>query len=123
MAGRVLDWLRGKKTYLVAGLTMAAVLLLVFLGKLTPATGISVALFAISLFGVTFRAAMEQHHEEILVVLEDVAQAGLAFAGHNTAKLLAAAEQAAIDGGKLAVDCRPSLVARTNAPDSGAAAL
>ena len=84
--------LSGKKTYLVAALLTISVLVLVFLGKMTPAAAMSVGLMAAAAFGVTFRSAIEQHHQELMVMLLEVADAGKEVAAHN----LAAAEPDAV---------------------------
>ena len=55
------EWLSGKKTYLLAALLVVTVSILVFLGRMTPATGLTVALVFAGLLSASFRSAMAEH--------------------------------------------------------------
>ena len=98
------DWLAGRKTYLLAGVTILVLLFLVFLGKLTPESGCVLVAFAVSGFAVTFRHALERHHQAEVSLLLDIATAGLAYRQHNRGALASAAEAALHDGTGLATD-------------------
>jgi hypothetical protein len=95
-------WMAGRKTYLLAGGVIFVLLTLVFLGRLTPETGIVLVSFAVCGFGVTFRHALERHHDEAIAVLRGVALAGEAAAVHNVPGALQAAEATLPQGVKLA---------------------
>ena len=73
--------LAGKKTYLVAGCLLLATVVLLGTGHLDAAQ--AVLLLAVSLFPATFRAALEQHHQEELATLIALAKTGVDLAGHN----------------------------------------
>jgi len=75
--------LSGKKTYLVAALLVVTVLVLVFLGKMTPATAFTVALVFAGLLSATFRAAIEKHHDEEINLLVAISEAGGDVIHHN----------------------------------------
>lgn len=73
---KIRERLAGKKTYLLAFLLVATVLVLVYLGRLTPAAGLTVALVFAGLISASFRSAIEQHHAEVLNLLIEIAEAG-----------------------------------------------
>jgi hypothetical protein len=81
-------WMAGRKTYLLAGAVCLVAGVLVFFHKLTPATALTVALFALGGFAATFRAALQTHHDQSLLVLQDVAAVGAAVATHHTASTI-----------------------------------
>jgi hypothetical protein len=92
----------GRKTYLVSGVVLLTLLLLVFLGELTPDIGVGLMTVAVCGFGATFRHALERHQQEEIAILRSLAQAGAAVANHNTASALQAGETTATLGAKLA---------------------
>jgi hypothetical protein len=92
------DWLAGRKTYLLAAVLVQAVLVLVFLGRLTPETAAALGLLAASGFAVTFRSALERHQAEEIALLQDVARAGGAVAVHNNAALVSDVVKTVEDG-------------------------
>lgn len=99
-------WLAGRKTYLLAGVVILALLALVFLGKLTPDTGVALVTFAVAGFGVTFRHALQRHQDEEIALLRGIAQAGVDVAAHNAPAALAVAETELPQGVKLAEELR-----------------
>ena len=91
---KVLD---GRKMYLVSGVLFLGVLLLVFLGRMTP-TG-ALPLLAVAGFAFGFRSVLEKHHDQALALLVDIGSAGVAARTHNKQaeidSLMKAAEQGA----------------------------
>ena len=96
------------KTTLLATLLAGTVCALVYLGKMTPDTACTIALFALAGFAVTFRDALATNQVKILALLDDVAVAGAAARTHNRAAQLAAAVAAAEDGSQLVAAIEPS---------------
>jgi hypothetical protein len=68
--------LAGKKTYILAALLVVTVLVLVYLGRLTPTAALTVALVFAGLLSASFRSAIEQHHVEVLNMLIGISEAG-----------------------------------------------
>lgn len=95
------SWLEGKKTYIAAVLVAAVTIVLVGLGKLSPAAATTVGLLAASVFAATYRAAIERHHEEVLATMVAVSEAGADLAHHNMPGALKAGEAAAQSGLRL----------------------
>lgn len=93
----MLNWLNGKKTYLLAAAIGVAVVVLVVLGYMTPELAINIAMLALPAFAVTFRSALATHQKATLAVLTDIAQAGLAYRTHNPAALIGTADKLAAD--------------------------
>jgi hypothetical protein len=102
----MLNWLAGKKTYILAAVVFVVVIGLVFFGRLTPAVATSVVLFALPLFAATFRSTMERHHDEVVDILTEVAIAGAATAAHNSSGALKAGVAIVEDGARLATEVR-----------------
>lgn len=94
--GSFLKILEGRKTYLLAGGVLLAVVVLVFLGVVSPSNG--VAIVTVAGFACTFRSAIQSHHVSEVALLTDIAAAGVAYRDHNQ-KALAAAGSAAIEDG------------------------
>ena len=76
-------WLKGKKTYLLAGLLILAVIVLVAMGKLTPQNALALSLLALGGFSVTFRSALANHQAQALAILQDASQAGALYRAGN----------------------------------------
>ncbi len=93
----MLNWLIGKKTYLLAVAIAVAVVVLVLLGYMTPELAINIAMLALPAFAITFRAALATHQKAMLAVLTDIAQAGVAYRTHNVAGLASSADKLASD--------------------------
>lgn len=100
----ILGWLAGRKTYLVSGALVCGVLLLVFLGLISPSTGVSTAVVAGFAFG--FRALLEKHHDETLAFLFAIAEGGEAYRAHDKKALAAATETVVKDGAALGEELR-----------------
>lgn len=105
-------WLTGKKTYLLGGVLVVALAALVFLGKLTPGLAIDILAFAAPAFAMTFRDALAKNHQQVLAVLDEIAQAGIDAKGHNTAALVA-------DGEKIVTAALPIVASGVNISFSG----
>ena len=99
-------WLEGRKTYILAVVVCGVVAVLVWLHKLTPETALSVALFALSGFAATFRDALERHHNEVLMGLTYVAEAGVDVAAHKLPAAVIASEQAVETAVKLGTEIK-----------------
>lgn len=99
-------WLAGRKTYLLSGVVILTLLVLVFLGKLTPDSGAELLIFAVGIFAVAFRNVLQRHHAEAVAILEGVAQAGTAVAARNGAEMVAIAKVTVPQGVKLAEELR-----------------
>ncbi len=84
----ILDWLAGRKTYLVAAGVFLGVLGLVFFGRLTPQLATTVVVLAVPAFAATFRSALARHQQQELVILQAIAAAGRAAALHNDVALV-----------------------------------
>lgn len=95
-------WLAGKKTYLLAGVVVLALLVLVAMGRLTPETGAGLLVFAAAGFGITFRAALARHQAEVVAILQGTVKIGSAVAAHNVPGAIQAAESLAPQGVQLA---------------------
>jgi len=95
-------WMAGRKTYLVAGMVLLTLVALVFLGRLTPDTGVALVTLAAAGFAATFRAALERHQKEEIALLQSIALAGAAAAAHNVPGAIRAAEAAIPQGAQLA---------------------
>ena len=108
-------WLTGRKTYLGAILVVAIAAGLVFFHRLTPQVALAVALFALSLFAATFRAALQRHHDEAMEVLSEVAIAGAAVAARNVSGAMSAGAAAFEDGAKLDSEIKAEDVAEVKA--------
>jgi hypothetical protein len=91
-------WLAGRKTYILAGLVVLTILVLVFLGRLTPEAAYTIALTALAGFAVTFRSALADHQAQVISVLMDVGQLGVAVRTGNRAGELAVAQDLAKQG-------------------------
>jgi hypothetical protein len=98
LVAEIRERLAGRKTYLLAGLLVLTVVVLVFFGKLTPETALAVALVFAGLISASFRSAIEQHHAEVVNLLIDVAEVGVAVRSHNKAAEVSAAEGLAEQG-------------------------
>jgi hypothetical protein len=96
-----IGWLEGKKTYILAGAVCLVVLVLVYLGRLTPTTAMAIALLALGGFAATFRAALAAHQEDLLDLLQAVAATGVAVAAHNSGAALKAGAAAVEDGARV----------------------
>jgi hypothetical protein len=94
LVAEIREWLSGKKTYLLAGLLIVTVSTLVFLGRMTPATALTVALVFAGLISASFRSAIEQHHAEIITVLLGISEAGIDLRAGNKAAAVQALEPA-----------------------------
>ncbi len=95
--GSFLKVLDGRKMYLVSGILFSGVLLLIFLGRLTP-TG-ALPLLTVAGFAFGFRNVLEKHHGEALALMVAIGSAGVAAKEHNKQaeidSLMKAAEQGA----------------------------
>jgi hypothetical protein len=95
--GPFLRYLDGRKVYLLSGALVVGVLVLVFLGRLDPTTGVTFAVGAS--FAFAFRRTLQKHHDQVLSLLTDVGSAGAAARAHNKQaeidSLMRAAEQGA----------------------------
>jgi hypothetical protein len=100
--------LTGKKTYLVAGLLLLATVVLLGVGKLTVTTALALVMFAVSLFPVTFRAQLERHQAETLLLLGQIAAGGIALAGKNLPAAERDGEAAAATGLRLVSELHES---------------
>ncbi len=94
-AGR---WAAERWTDILAGAVIGSVAAEVFTGRMTPAHGVAVALVALGLFAGGLRAALQQHREETLKVLEDVAALGKAAATRNVGLVIETGVVAVQDG-------------------------
>jgi hypothetical protein len=92
LVAEVREWLAGKKTYLLALLLVVTVLVLVYLGRLTPETALTVALVFAGLLSASFRSAIEQHHAEVLNLLIGISEAGADLRAGNKAGAVAVAK-------------------------------
>ena len=101
-------WLSGKKTYLLAALLVVTVLFLVFLGRLTPVAAMTVALVFAGLLSASFRSAIAEHQAQLIAVLMDVGQLGVAARNHDKAAELAAAQGLAKDAAAAAAQVKGS---------------
>lgn len=99
------QWLKGRKTYLLAGSLAIAALALLVTGRLNAHSAMALLLFAALGFPATFRSALERHQEETLGVLEELAETGAALASHNLPGAFAEGEAAAKAGAALASEC------------------
>jgi len=99
-------WMVGRRTYLLAGVVILALLVLVFLGRLTPDTGVALLTFAAGVFAVAFRSVLQRHHAEAVAILKGVADAGAAAAAHNGAEVIAIAKTTVPEGVKLVEEIR-----------------
>jgi hypothetical protein len=79
----MLKTLEGKKTYILAVLLGVVLLILVFLGKLTPGLAVEIVIGFAPGFAATFRDAIEKNQSQIVAVLTDVAKAGADATAHN----------------------------------------
>ena len=96
----------GKRTYLLAGALAFATLFLLLAGRLTADTALALLLFAAAGFPATFRAALERHHEESLLLLEELAETGVAIAGRNLPKAEAMGRAVISQATTLAGECQ-----------------
>lgn len=103
---RIWGWMSGRKTYLVAGAVLFVLAALVFLGKLTPDTGVALVTVAACGFGATFRHALERHQQEEIAILRGIAQTGEAAASRNASAAIQDAASTAFVGAKLAAEIR-----------------
>jgi len=85
---KIRERLAGKKTYLLSGLLVVTVLVLVFLGRLTPETALTVALVFAGLLSASYRSAIEQHHQEVLSLLYLISETGQDVLTHQVGKAL-----------------------------------
>jgi len=121
LIAEIRERLAGKKTYLLAALLVVTVLILVYLGCLTPETALTVALVFAGLLSASFRSAIGQHHAEVLNLLIGISEAGVDMRAGNKAgaveviRQTAAKEVASPDGAALIAK-----VVAAQAPGSGA---
>ena len=106
LIAEVREWLAGKKTYLLAGLLVVTVLVLVWVGKLTPETALTVALVFAGLLSAIFRSAIEQHQAQVLQALAAVAEAGVDARAGNKAAAVAVLKSEASAAEQLAVELK-----------------
>ena len=99
-------WLRGRKTYLLAGGLLTVTLGLVFTGRLTVSSAMSLGLIAAAGFPATFRAALAQHHDDELALIEAVAATGVGVAAHNLVAAESSGAEALRAGIKLVGECK-----------------
>lgn len=97
-------WLRGKKTYIVAGAIALETLVGVFLGKLSFGTATMLLGFAGGICGLG--AKVERHAAQLTAVVADVAKAGGAVTVHSYGAAGKDAVQAVEDSVKLAAAIR-----------------
>ena len=107
-------WMEGRKTYILAAVVCLVADVLVWLHRLTPDMALSLALFALSGFAATFRAALQRHHEEVLMGLTYVAEAGADVAAHKLPAAVIAGEQAVETAVNLGTEIKQE--ASTNEP-------
>jgi hypothetical protein len=98
-------WLAVHWVYCVASLCAIVVVLLVFLGRLTPDAATGLSLVCVTMFAADFRPQLERHQKEVVQVLSAIAKAGEAAAARNIPGALQAGTQAVEDGTKLAQEC------------------
>ena len=96
----------GRKTYLLSGSLLVALLVLVATGHLTPQTAAVLVMIAAFGFPVTLRAALAHHQDEVVELLEEIATTGAAVASHNLPGALGAGRQVFESGEKLADECK-----------------
>lgn len=100
------QWTTGKRTYLLAGALAIATLALLLAGRLSAQTALALLLLAAFGFPAALRAALERHHEESLLLLEELAETGAALAERNLPEAEAMGRAALAHVGELAEECR-----------------
>ncbi|HEY4358259.1 MAG TPA: hypothetical protein VGN16_21110 [Acidobacteriaceae bacterium] len=101
----MMNWLVGKKTYLIAAAVCLATGGLVFAGRLTPETACAVGLFALGLFAASFRSALQTHQEDTMQLLRDLAGMGMSVSTRNVPQAIAAGARVVKDAAVLATEC------------------
>ena len=99
-------WLVGRKTYLLAGALALATLALLVAGRLNAHSALPLLLLAAFGFPATFRAAMSRHQDEVVELLDELAETAAAVASHNLPGALAAGEAMAKQGEAIAEECQ-----------------
>jgi hypothetical protein len=90
---RVLGWFEGKKTILGGAVILAGAVAAVWLGKVDPATGLTLAGVGLSIVGYGDKA--NRHQAELLTALQGVAQVGADIRAGNKQQAVKDAETTA----------------------------
>jgi len=80
---KLMGFLVGRKTYILAGVLCLATAVLVYTGRLTPTVALGTLLIALGGFAATFRNALQRHQEDSLRLLADIAAVGVAVKNHK----------------------------------------
>jgi len=106
-------WLSGKKTYILAAVMFLVLIVLLALGRLSVELAFEVLVFAAPCFAATYRDALQTHHSQVMDVLLDAVDAGVALRAHNYAAIEGIALKAAPDAESLVVALTPAQAAQT----------
>ena len=100
------DWMAGKKTYLLAGVILLVAAMLGLRDELTPETATFLLVVSVPGFAVTFRSALMRHHQEELMILEELAETGAAVAARNLPAAVEDVVKVAAAGERLVEECQ-----------------